>query len=133
MISDKELKNLIYEKYGKNDLVLVQNLPKDQPSRDYKIRDYKGNIGFISSMTDHFCSNCSRLRLLADGNLKTCLFGRQEYDLLQMIRENKSEEEIIEVIKKAIYKKKFSHDGMFDMSEIANNDKKNRPMIRIGG
>ena len=133
MISDKELKNLIYEKYCKNELIKLQNIQKDQPSKDYKIKDYKGNIGFISSMTDHFCSNCSRLRLTADGNLKTCLFGRQEWNLLEMIRENKSEEEIINVIKKAVFKKKFSHDGMFDMSEIAENDKKNRPMIRIGG
>jgi molybdenum cofactor biosynthesis enzyme MoaA len=79
-------------------------------------------------MTDHFCGGCNRLRLTADGNLKVCLFSNKEINLRDMIRNNESEENILNTIKRALEQKKFSHDGMY---KIAEN--KNRPMITIGG
>ena len=47
----------------------------------YRAPGYKGQIGFITSMSDHFCSTCNRLRLTADGSLKVCLFGNREVSL----------------------------------------------------
>lgn len=44
-------------------------------SKAYKVPGFKGQIGFISSMSDHFCGTCNRIRITADGNLKVCLFG----------------------------------------------------------
>lgn len=97
-------------------------------AKAYNIPGHKGKIGFISSMTDHFCGTCNRLRITADGNLKVCLFSNKEVSLRDMLRENKSDLEIYNVIFMAVHGKEFSHQGMYN---IANS--KNRPMITIGG
>ena len=47
----------------------------------YKVPGFKGQFGFITSMSDHFCGSCNRLRITADGNLKVCLFGNTEVSL----------------------------------------------------
>ena len=47
----------------------------------YKVAGFKGQFGFITSMTENFCGTCNRLRITADGNLKVCLFGSQEVSL----------------------------------------------------
>lgn len=54
---------------------------KDHPSetaKNYRIEGHRGTVSFITSMTEHFCAGCNRLRLLADGNFKVCLFGPSE-------------------------------------------------------
>jgi len=50
------------------------------PARYYRFPGYEGTIGFIGSMSDHFCGECNRLRLTADGKLKNCLFSSHEVD-----------------------------------------------------
>jgi cyclic pyranopterin phosphate synthase len=50
------------------------------PARYYRFPGHKGTIGFIGSMSDHFCAECNRLRLTADGKLKNCLFSSHEID-----------------------------------------------------
>lgn len=50
-------------------------------SKGYKIEGFQGKFGFITSMSEHFCGGCNRLRLTADGNLKVCLFGNTEVSL----------------------------------------------------
>lgn len=47
----------------------------------YRVPGFSGEIGFISSISDNFCGSCNRLRLLADGSLKVCLFGSAEISL----------------------------------------------------
>jgi cyclic pyranopterin phosphate synthase len=47
----------------------------------YKVPGFKGQLGFITSMSEHFCGSCNRLRITADGNLKVCLFGNTEISL----------------------------------------------------
>lgn len=79
-------------------------------------------------MTDHFCSTCNRLRITADGSIKVCLFGSAEVSLRDLIRKGKQDDELIEVINKAVKKKKKQHAGMFELAS-----RKNRPMILIGG
>jgi molybdenum cofactor biosynthesis enzyme MoaA len=125
MIPYKNILNEINSKY--DNLIKVEDSPHDT-SKGYKVPGFKGKIGFITSMTNHFCGSCNRLRLTADGNLKVCLFGNEEYSLRDLLRSNASEEEIYKVISTAIKRKKFSHGGMY---QIASN--KNRPMITIGG
>jgi GTP 3',8-cyclase len=51
------------------------------PARYYRFPGYEGTIGFIGSMSDHFCGECNRLRLTADGKLKNCLFSSHEVDV----------------------------------------------------
>lgn len=49
-----------------------------ETAKNFTIDGHKGQVSFITSMTEHFCAGCNRLRLLADGNLKVCLFGPSE-------------------------------------------------------
>ncbi|CEP17212.1 hypothetical protein [Parasitella parasitica] len=79
-------------------------------------------------MTDHFCGTCNRLRITADGNIKVCLFGNAEVSLRDMIRQGKTDDELLEIIGAAVKKKKKQHAGMFELAS-----RKNRPMILIGG
>ncbi|KAJ3244788.1 Molybdenum cofactor synthesis protein 1 [Chytriomyces hyalinus] len=93
-----------------------------------------GKFGFITSMSEHFCGTCSRVRLLADGNLKVCLFGDAEVNLKDVLRNSTGadaaaiEEEVIQVIREAVMRKKEKHAGMDKLAGM-----KNRPMVLIGG
>jgi len=78
-------------------------------SKTYQVPGFKGKVGFITSMSEHFCSSCNRLRMTADGNLKVCLFGNTEVSLRDMMRSGATDEEILNVINQAVLKKKASH------------------------
>ncbi|KAF9358746.1 Molybdenum cofactor synthesis protein 1 [Mortierella sp. AD094] len=97
-------------------------------SKAYHVPGFAGQVGFITSMSDHFCGTCNRLRITADGNLKVCLFGNTEVSLRDMMRQGKSDEELREVIEMAVKNKKKQHAGMSNLVNM-----KNRPMILIGG
>lgn len=97
-------------------------------SKAYKVPGHEGQIGFITSMSEHFCGSCNRLRVTADGNLKVCLFGNAEVSLRDELRRGAGEEEIWQFIEEAVKRKKKQHAGMFNLSKM-----KNRPMILIGG
>ncbi|NND72473.1 MAG: GTP 3',8-cyclase MoaA [Rhodothermales bacterium] len=97
-------------------------------TKHYRVNGGLGTVGFISSMSEHFCSSCNRVRLTADGNLKVCLFGNAEVSLRDMMRAGASDDDITEAIQSAVSRKKASHNGMYN---IANEE--NRPMILIGG
>ncbi|XP_052276119.1 molybdenum cofactor biosynthesis protein 1-like isoform X2 [Dreissena polymorpha] len=125
MVPYQELVSVIKEKYP-----AFHRIP-DQPndtSKGYKVDGFQGQVGFITSMSEHFCSSCNRLRLTADGNLKVCLFGNAEVSLRDAVRGGSSDEELLSVISAAVSRKKKQHAGMFNLSKM-----KNRPMILIGG
>lgn len=109
------------------------NIERLQPglsdtSKTYQVPGFKGQVGFITSMSEHFCGSCNRLRITADGNLKVCLFGNSEVSLRDAIRSGASDEELLQIIGVAVGRKKKQHAGMFNISQM-----KNRPMIFIGG
>lgn len=90
---------------------------------------YQGKVGFITSMTEHFCGTCNRLRITADGSIKACLFGATEVSLRDMLRQqNQNDDHLLQAIGAAVRKKKRQHAGMFELAS-----RKNRPMILIGG
>ena len=124
IIPYKEALAIIQSKYNLIKLVDSSN----DTSKGYQVEGFLGKVGFITSMSDHFCGTCNRLRLTADGNLKVCLHSNQETNLRDLLRNNTSEEELYKIIETAVKGKKFSHDGM---DVLATN--KNRPMIKIGG
>jgi molybdenum cofactor biosynthesis enzyme MoaA len=64
-------------------------------AKDWKVPGHLGNFGFISSMSNHFCGTCNRLRLTADGCLKVCLFDNRELNLKELIQKGQTDEEII--------------------------------------
>lgn len=94
--------------------------------------DSTGRIGFITSMSQHFCGTCNRLRLTADGKLKACLFGASELSLRDALRGGHSEEMLEKLISYAVQRKTFALGGHGSAQGIAEaND--NRPMTLIGG
>ncbi|CAI6360039.1 unnamed protein product [Macrosiphum euphorbiae] len=97
-------------------------------SKMYRVPGFAGSIGFISSMTDDYCDSCNRLRLMADGNLKACLFQNNEISLRDPLREGASDEELLDIISNAVKDKKRKHAGMENLPRMPN-----RPMILIGG
>ena len=102
--------------------------PKGEVAKNYRISGYRGFVSFVSSMTSHFCGDCNRLRLLADGSLKVCLFGANEVSLRDAMRQGATDEDLRLIIGAAVRKKKAAHAGMTQLASTAN-----RPMITIGG
>lgn len=100
----------------------------NEVAKNFTLPGHKGSVSFITSMTDSFCGGCNRTRIMADGNYKVCLFGNTEVSLRDVMRSGASDDELIEVISKAVKNKKKAHAGMFNLAKM-----KNRPMILIGG
>jgi len=99
-----------------------------ETAKTYRAAGHAGTIGFISSMSDDFCSGCNRLRITADGHLKVCLFGRAEISLRDAMRAGATDAEITQLVRDAVARKKAAHAGMLALAEMPN-----RPMILIGG
>ncbi|KAI8645220.1 molybdopterin cofactor synthesis protein a [Parasitella parasitica] len=106
LVPFKELIGRIESMYGR--LNKLRDGMNDT-TKHYQIPGYQGKLGFITSMTDHFCGTCNRLRITADGNIKVCLFGNAEVSLRDMIRQGKTDDELLEIIGAAIKKKKKQH------------------------
>ncbi|XP_076067048.1 molybdenum cofactor biosynthesis protein 1-like isoform X6 [Oratosquilla oratoria] len=124
MVTYQEMLSDIRKTYP--NLLRINDKPNDT-SKAYKVPGFRGQIGFITSMSDQFCGTCNRLRITADGNLKVCLFGASEVSLRDMMRSGATDEELIEIIGIAVGKKKKQHAGMNVLAQM-----KNRPMILIG-
>ncbi|KAK4414397.1 GTP 3',8-cyclase, mitochondrial [Sesamum alatum] len=105
----------------------IQDHPTET-AKNFSIEGHQGTVSFITSMTEHFCAGCNRLRLLADGNFKVCLFGTSEVSLRDPLRRGADDNELRDIIGAAIERKKAAHAGMFDLAKTPN-----RPMIHIGG
>jgi cyclic pyranopterin phosphate synthase len=99
----------------------------DGEARLFHIPGAKGDIGFISSVSQPFCSDCTRARLTADGILRMCLLRDHEIDLLSPLRSGATELEIRDLILDAVWNKPWGHglaDGVIAL---------NRAMNQIGG
>ncbi|XP_030020555.1 GTP 3',8-cyclase, mitochondrial isoform X3 [Manduca sexta] len=115
---------------------VVERFPDLQPAvprphdtaRVWQVPGFAGSVGFISSMTQHFCSSCNRLRLTADGNLKVCLFGASEVSLRDALRTGADDAQLDRLVRLALRNKKPQHAGMQNLAHMEN-----RPMILIGG
>jgi cyclic pyranopterin phosphate synthase len=78
-------------------------------ARVYRFRDGKGKIGFINPVSEPFCGDCNRVRLTADGRLRTCLFSLNETDLRTPMREGASDAELERIIRDAVWRKELKH------------------------
>ena len=78
-------------------------------ARRFRFADGKGELGFVSPVSEPFCSTCDRIRLTADGHLRTCLFSRREWDLKTPLREGASDEDVAALIRRAIRHKELKH------------------------
>ncbi len=98
------------------------------PARYFRFENAPGVIGFISALTHHFCEDCNRLRLTAEGRLRPCLFSETEIDLKPALRNSSSDDEIERLLRLSIEIKPEGHN-------ISNRSDLNslRAMSRIGG
>jgi cyclic pyranopterin phosphate synthase len=78
-------------------------------ARVYRFADGKGQIGFIDPVSDPFCGDCNRIRLTADGKLRTCLFSLNETDLRTPLRDGSTDDELDAIIRAAVWKKELKH------------------------
>ena len=78
-------------------------------ARVYRFADGRGRIGFINPVSDPFCGDCNRIRLTAEGQMRTCLFSRRETDLRAPLRGGASDAELSELITAAVWRKELKH------------------------
>ena len=78
-------------------------------SRVYRFADGSGTIGFINPVSEPFCADCNRIRLTADGRLRTCLFSLNETDLRGPLRAGADEDELEQIIRDAVWRKELKH------------------------
>jgi cyclic pyranopterin phosphate synthase len=99
-----------------------------EPATVHHFADGLGSVGIIASVTEPFCDHCNRVRITADGHLRTCLFSVTEYDLKGLLRSGATDEELADCIVAAVWKKEAGH-------KINQPDfvKPNRSMSAIGG
>lgn len=123
-ISTEELKKTV-EKIGP---LIPVRFRKTGPARYFRFDGAPGVTGFISALTHHFCGDCNRLRLTADGKLRPCLFSETEIDLKPALRQQSSDREIERLLLLAIEVKPEGHnlDKRDDLSSL-------KQMSRIGG
>lgn len=100
-------------------------------AKKYMIQDAVGTFAFITTMSQPFCGGCNRMRLTADGKMKNCLFGKEEFDILGTLRKK---EDILPVIQQCLFNKHKKMGGQFeDFKKVNPEDLTNRSMIKIGG
>jgi cyclic pyranopterin phosphate synthase len=78
-------------------------------ARVFRFTDGQGEIGFINPVSEPFCADCNRIRLTADGKLRTCLFSLHETDLREPLRAGASDAELEAVIRAAVWRKELKH------------------------
>jgi len=91
----KEIIKIIESNFHNVIMLDKNNYSTSDPAAIYNFEDKLGKIGFISSITEPFCSNCDRIRLTSDGRFLTCLFEKEGYDLKKMIRNTKATDQEI--------------------------------------
>ena len=97
-------------------------------AKRYRFADGAGEIGFVNPVSEPFCSSCDRIRLTADGQLRTCLFSRREWDLKAPLRDGSSDEQVAEVVRFAVAHKELKHK-----INDAGFVRASRSMSQIGG
>ena len=78
-------------------------------ARVYRFKDGRGRIGFINPVSEPFCGDCNRVRLTADGRLRTCLFSLNETDLRTPLREGAGDRDLEQIIRDAVWRKELKH------------------------
>ncbi|WP_140487311.1 GTP 3',8-cyclase MoaA [Flavobacterium sp. GSA192] len=131
MVSQTEILDQLSAHFSESNLEKLQD-EKNFTAREFKIKNYLGSFGIISSITNPFCDGCNRIRLTANGKIKNCLFSNSETDLLTPYRNGKTIENIIA---SAIKNKKKVRAGMTTIEDVDNPvlNQDNRSMIAIGG
>jgi len=106
VLTGAEIRAIIESEHGP----LVE-LPAKASStaRRFRFADGAGELGFVNPVSEPFCSSCDRIRLTAEGQLRTCLFSRREWDLKKPLRAGASDAELTELLRFAVQHKELKH------------------------
>jgi GTP 3',8-cyclase len=105
VLSGAEIRALIEERWPLDEIPAKPS----STARRFRFADGAGEIGFVNPVSEPFCSSCDRIRLTADGQLRTCLFSRREWDLKTALRDGSSDEQIESLIRWAVRHKELKH------------------------
>jgi cyclic pyranopterin phosphate synthase len=105
VLTGDELRSMIHAVYP------LEELPREPSAtaRVFRFADGQGEIGFVNPVSEPFCADCNRVRLTAEGKLRTCLFSLHETDLRGPIRSGVSDTELEELIRNAVWRKELKH------------------------
>jgi len=124
VLTGGEIRALIEERWP------LEEIPAKPSStaKRFRFADGAGEIGFVNPVSEPFCSSCDRIRLTADGQLRTCLFSRREWDLKTPLRDGSSDDRLAELLQFAIAHKELKHK-INDTGFV----RASRSMSQIGG
>jgi len=105
VLAGAELRALVDAVYS------IEELPRERSAtaRVFRFSDGRGEIGFIDPVSDPFCSDCNRIRLTAEGKLRTCLFSLHETDLREPLRAGAGDDELERIVREAVWRKELKH------------------------
>jgi cyclic pyranopterin phosphate synthase len=105
VLTGEEIRAAIHEVYP------LEPEPREPnaTARTYRFADGRGRIGFINPVSEPFCADCNRIRLTADGQLRTCLFSLRETDLRAVLRGGADDDELETVLRNAVWRKELKH------------------------
>jgi cyclic pyranopterin phosphate synthase len=105
VLTGDELRSMIHAVHP------LEELPREPSAtaRVFRFTDGQGEIGFINPVSEPFCADCNRVRLTAEGKLRTCLFSLHETDLRGPLRSGASDEEIEGLIRDSVWRKELKH------------------------
>jgi len=124
VLTGAEIRALIEERWP------LEEIPAKPSStaRRFRFADGAGEIGFVNPVSEPFCSTCDRIRLTADGQLRTCLFSRREWDLKAPLRDGATDDELADIVERAVTAKWAGHS----INQV-HFIKPKRGMSQIGG
>jgi cyclic pyranopterin phosphate synthase len=125
IVTDQEIRDRIAHEY--QPLELLDDGRLDGEARLYRFPGARGEVGFISSVTQPFCASCNRARLTADGVLRLCLLRDKEVDLLTPLRNGATHDQIKQIILDGVWNKPWGHGLDQDVIPLT------RVMSQIGG
>jgi cyclic pyranopterin phosphate synthase len=89
----------------------LEEVPREAhaTARVFRFADGRGELGFVNPVSEPFCADCNRIRLTAEGKLRTCLFSLHETDLREPLRTGASDAELEKVMRNAVWRKELKH------------------------
>jgi GTP 3',8-cyclase len=105
VLTGSEIRDAIHAVYP----LEAQTREPNSTARVYRFADGHGRVGFINPVSEPFCADCNRVRLTADGRLRTCLFSLNETDLRDPMRAGADDGELMELIRAAVWRKELKH------------------------
>ena len=105
VLTGEELRRIIHAVHP------LEELPREPSAtaRVFRFADGAGEIGFINPVSEPFCDDCNRIRLTAEGTLRTCLFSQHETDLRGPLRDGASDDELEALVRDAVWRKELKH------------------------